>query len=135
MLHLHKCQIIHRDFKSPNLIIGAQWTIKVWRGGPGGTMGLFECAADCTSARPPPSPAQKSIAMPGSRFSKRVLGPSPWLACCAWPLKQVSDFNLSRVLVEEASLGSSLSVANPRWVLGASESFLRERLAGGYMQL
>ncbi len=94
-LHGHKpAPIIHRDLKSPNLLVTDAWQTKASEG-----EGMRPCMRSQLIDWQPLPDWQIGLAL--------NLG----LPGCS----QVADFGLSRVL-EDSEMASSVAVTNPRWV-------------------
>ena len=100
-LHSHAPPIVHRDLKGPNLLVDYSWRIKVGFGCP--PMMHAKCVPRATCAT-------ELAWQSDDGFSKRpTLHPTP-----VQPQKQVTDFNLSKVVEQGLSALSTQSPVNPR---------------------
>ena len=93
-LHSHKPPIIHRDLKSPNLLVDKHWWVGALRSLP--LTQVPPAAWHAPFSRPLTSP------------------PSPPAPCLLARRAKVTDFNLSR-LTGGPSTQSSVVANNPRW--------------------
>ena len=100
MLYLHKRGIIHRDLKSPNLLVESTWKVKV-----GGDLG---------SSAQHSSHCCDSPALPALTSAPSFPGPS---AFCCLQTAQVADFNLSKIVEDTGSGRSTVANMNPRWLV------------------
>lgn len=98
-LHTRNPPVIHRDMKSPNLLVDSSWRVKVSTA-PGQAVRMTPCpllsqlSSDCAAAScPAPRP---------------MSAPPPSL-----PPQKVSDFNLSK-FADASTRSSSLAAMNPR---------------------
>ena len=109
MLHLHLCDppIIHRDLKSPNLLVDKHWKLKVRHAPAVWPAGLQRLC--CSSFEVQASGAPHSL-LPAAFHSTNHTRPMLFSLTL-----QVCDFNLSRVM-EESVVLSSMVASNPRWL-------------------
>lgn len=93
-LHTRTPAVIHRDLKSPNLLVNSAWVVKV--GHPPTPTHVYGAHLPTAHASPPPRPDTPHPA----------------------PALQVCDFNLSRVADPHSSLTTAMDI-NPRWQVTA----------------
>ncbi|KAL4444033.1 hypothetical protein ABPG75_011770 [Micractinium tetrahymenae] len=121
LLYLHSCSppIIHRDCKSPNLLVDEHWRVKV-----SGRLRLLQrgraaqrLMTSLPACHPPQALHGRSTGNHNSPMPPHCLAlpPSLCLSLCLCPL---SNFNLSKVLeaqLQELGAESSLAALNPMW--------------------
>lgn len=104
----HNQVLCCRDLKSPNLLLSSDWRTKVGAGR------AWLCHSFLAASHPPDTPQLPTGThryCPGGSGNPHV----PCLLCL-----QFADFNLSRLVLGDASAASSLGGAlNPRWLVGA----------------
>lgn len=117
--HMHERGAAHRDLKSPNLLLTADWRVKV----------RAQCAAAAQQRRRrQEQPATLLIFVLDLCFISLLNAGAALLvldSCCPlpWPLLwwQVADFGLSKLLHEDPGVMSLLYV-NPKWQVWRSGS-------------
>lgn len=106
-LHAHSPAIIHRDLKSPNLLVDKHWRVKVRA--EGGCVGAGEGG--------PAGHTGRQVAWQTSAFFAGIVLPC-LIVVPSLPRLQVTDFGLGKIWEQEqGSMKSSSSPVNPRWLV------------------